>query len=250
MMRRAFSIIELLVILAILLLLAGFLVPAVQKVRQAAARTQSLNNLKQLGLAFFNYHDVYKRIPPAAGKVGDNEGSVLFHLLPYLEAGPLFQEAKGNSWGIAGRVYPLFIDPQDLSAPDHLYLKSVATTNYAANWRAFRDGKVRFPASFTDGTSNTLMFTTRLQICNDTPTAWAYSDIYTWTPMFGYYSTAKFQISPKQTDCDPQLPQTYFNGIQIGICDGSVRVASVGISPMTWHCLIEPADGLTINEDF
>src|SRR5687767_11534890 len=98
--RRGFTLIELLVVIAIIAILIGLLVPAVQRAREAASRTQCMNNLKQLGLAAHNYHDTQKHLPPAIGYYPTTQNGVFgthfFHLLPNLEQDSLFRSALGG----------------------------------------------------------------------------------------------------------------------------------------------------------
>jgi prepilin-type N-terminal cleavage/methylation domain-containing protein/prepilin-type processing-associated H-X9-DG protein len=107
--RRGFTLIELLVVIAIIAILIGLLLPAVQKVREAAARTSCTNNLKQLGLAAMNYHDVNEKFPPAVIMPYAKDGfdptldlkspfgpnwAVL--ILPYIEQGTLYNTININ----------------------------------------------------------------------------------------------------------------------------------------------------------
>ena len=108
--RSAFTLIELLVVIAIIAILIALLVPAVQKVREAAARTQCINNMKQIGAASHNYHSAYKKFP--AG-MDSNHVGVLVYLLPYMDQ-TTFYEAFSFDPGFTRNWYnnPANVPPQ------------------------------------------------------------------------------------------------------------------------------------------
>ncbi len=147
MRRRGFTLIELLVVIAIIAILIALLVPAVQKVREAAARMQCQNNLKQIALGTHNHHDVYKRLPPSINLPISNQSGAIFPsnalvtsgkvsqppvagaffswceaILPYIEQAPLYNKlnltqreyANCNGPNSPGAtVVPIFICPSD-----------------------------------------------------------------------------------------------------------------------------------------
>src|SRR5579862_5051933 len=105
--RRGFGLIELLVVIAIIAILIALLVPAVQKVCEAAARSQCTNNLKQIVLAVHNYQSTFGRLPPLYGGSSGNVknsmknntvwGSTQVFLLPYIEQDNLFKVMASNA---------------------------------------------------------------------------------------------------------------------------------------------------------
>lgn len=252
--RRGVTAVQLLVVLAILLLLLAFLAPALQRLREAAARAQSTNNLKQLALSVHNANDTYRVMPPVVGEFQNKTGSLHYFLLPFVEQQNLYNMAPNAVWDndVWSKQLPIFVDPRDASAPrGELFDGWLATTNYPANWLVFGDGKATatIPASIPDGTSNTLMYATRYQLCNGTPTAWAYPGMYLWAPQVAFYSVAVPQHAPTQADCDPERPQAIGSATIIAFFDGSVRTINPLISAATWGNLCDPADGNALGND-
>lgn len=182
--RSAFTLIELLVVIAIIAVLIGLLLPAVQKVRAAAARLQSQNNLKQIALSVHNYHDTNATVPPLADRVsaGKNYASVYFFLLPYLEQSALFNlgMANGGVWenspnNAGSKTLKVLISPRDPSNPPNTWKETNggtwAMSNYGANHAIFgipcgsnTISNLRL-TTITDGTSNTVAFAEQYARC-------------------------------------------------------------------------------------
>ncbi len=231
---RGFTLIELLVVIAIIAILIGLLLPAVQKVREAANRTTSQNNLKQMSLAAQNYHDAMDRFPLAFVDWDGNDtaawwnqaGSTHYYILPYIEQQALADRTT-NGLFYFWHVYTNFgvktyVNPGDASCPANgLYNDAgwgnYGVTGYASNLQAlgyyFRSNNQRMMkmADISDGTTNTIFFSEKVAVCLNTTipsgytaakyNIWAYGRTAwaEWNPVFGYQITgpaSKFQVNP------------------------------------------------------
>jgi prepilin-type N-terminal cleavage/methylation domain-containing protein len=190
-----FTLIELLVVIAIIAVLIGLLVPAVQKVREAASRLQCSNNMRQLGIATHNCNDTYKRLPPQYGSfpspLAGDIGTVFFYLLPFIEQDNLYKLNYPSVFNGAHttpiKIYGCPSDPgygEGILDPGNPW----ALTSYGANYQVFgnpdagdypadnMDGAARIPSTFQDGTTNTILFTEKYSRCGGFATLWGHGN--------------------------------------------------------------------------
>jgi len=270
--RRGFTLVQLLVSLAIFAFLTGIALPAIQKNRQAADRMKCSNNLKQIIIAIHNCADTHEGIlPPLVGhypkpteEKDNGYGTILFHLLPFIEQDELYKKSQDddtkvysvwNSGTYSARI-KAYVCPADDSTKDGLFEGWLATTSYAASFEVFGDAEAetrlqaihRFPAFITDGTSNTIFFAERYQLCNGEPNGWGFTGDSVRAPGFNLYDPTHFQVSPTAKECEPQ--SAHEGGINVGLGDGSVRFVSEKLSWETWRAACTPNAGDLLGNDW
>jgi prepilin-type N-terminal cleavage/methylation domain-containing protein/prepilin-type processing-associated H-X9-DG protein len=309
--RSGFTLIELLVVIAIIAILIGLLLPAVQKVREAAARIKCANNLKQIGVALHNYHSSYGSFPPGSNPSGF---TVVCLLLPFMEQDNLYNEVNFTvSATNAANATPTGTSVKILLCPSDrtsVVPAGGGGNNYFANYgtepfffqnRSVANGvfALREPGGsgvrltdITDGTSNTAAFCElRKGDYNNavySPMDWlnvssaglpttvdqAYSICQGITPSnlaYQWFSAGGEWLNDSNTGtayihCGPpnstncaypgnlrfciNANSDHTNGVNLLLCDGSVRFVTNGISLTTWRALGTRAGGEVLGSDF
>ncbi len=242
--RRGFTLIELLVVIAIIAILIGLLLPAVQKVREAAGRTQSSNNLKQMSLAIHSLcSSSDRRLPPAIGIYPGvtMPASVFFHILPYIEQGNIYNLYQNNpDKGVPQSSTPIktFIAPMDSSNPG-----TDTHTSYASNGAVLgaTNGGTYTLTNLTNGkgSSQTILFMERFA-STGTPASrnhhWPHINVNGNNLYLANISNPAnfpnpiFGTPPMNVPLDATADAFATVVLQVGMADGSVRSIDSGVT--------------------
>jgi type II secretory pathway pseudopilin PulG len=244
----------LLVVIAIIAILIGLLLPAVQKVREAAARTQSSNNLKQMALAFHSMASANDdKFCPGFGNfpgpASPGPYPWTYNLLPYIEQNNVF------TTGATSTPIKTYIAPADPTNNT-----TVAYTSYADNILVLQASNVsaNLKSTFQDGTSNTVLLMERFAQAYLNPgTSTATATQHPWWGGAGQVlisptnSSPFMQVQPALAAANDLLPQGMSaGGMQVAMADGSIRTVNPGVSANTWYIACGPNDGLVLPSDW
>jgi prepilin-type N-terminal cleavage/methylation domain-containing protein len=278
--RNGFTLVELLVVIGIMAVLIALLIPAVIRVRAAALRVESMNNLHQIVLATHDFADSHgSRLPTIDGnRTSANGGNSLFEaILPYVEQSTYAYRIAHPKHG--SPVVKTFLSPADPTVAGF----NVPVSSYAANAQVFINNPA-MPRTFQDGTSNTIAFAEhyaydcqgyyfvypvdrvalafqihRATFADGGPilNGQNYGDTYPVTKGFPpasgpSYSGETFQVVPRAPiNCNPSIAQTpHSSGMLVALGDGSVRGLAPSMSQASYWGAVTPAGGEALPTDW